>query len=483
MFSEIKKLIKHSGIYALGVSSQALLGFLLVPVYTRVLSQADFGRLEILQTFLKVLLFLIPLGFTSALLKCYHRDAKNQTQKRELVSTAFIFILLLAVLEILFLSFFAGSLSCFLIKINFPIIIYLLLGSAFFAVLTELTLSFLRAREKSKRYILFFILRFILILGATLYLVLGLDLGLSGVILGGLIGQAIVCTFALSYLLKYVKIVYSKRALTRLLAFGLPILPASIAMWVMDLSDRYFLRFFGNFSEVALYSLGYRIGFILEVLLVIPFQLAWPAFSFRIAKRQDHRKIYVRTLTYFFLIATFGVLVLSFFGPEIIKILAPSNYASAFRVVPAVALAYVFYGLHFVLAPGIHLREKTKYYPFLIIFPAILNIILNFYFVPRYGMIGAAVTTVFSFVLVLILTYFVSQHFYPLKQEWRRLIRILTMAAIVFGLSRFLFWPEESVGILTKVVLLLFFWIGLWGLGFFTKEEISKVRSLFTRSR
>lgn len=483
MFFAIKRLVKHTGIYALGVGLNAALAFLLIPVYTRFLSQSNFGRLEILQTFLKVLLFLIPLGFTSAILKCYHRDARNPREKLIFASTAFFTVLILALVEIIILSLFASSLSQFLIGLDWPLVIYLLLVASFLTVSQELGLSFLRAQEKSKQYTAVFVLRFILTLGITIYLVVGLNFGLAGVILGNLVAQFITLLFFLPRVLNYVKISYSQGALTKLLSFGLPILPASCALWVMDLSDRYFLRFFLSLDKVAIYSLGYRVGFILEVLLVIPFQLAWPAFSFRIAKYRGHRKIYSRTLTYFFLIGVFGVMILTLFAPEIIKILAPSEYREAFYVVPFVAFSYLFYGLHFVLSPGIHLKEKTRYYPLLIIIPALFNILLNFYFVPHFGFRGAAWTTFISFGFLLILTYVISQYFYPVKQEWRRLAKILAMGLIILGLLRVLQISFLPMLILAKLGLLLFFWLGLWALGFFEEEEMRRLKDLLVKIR
>lgn len=477
MFSEFKKLFKHSGIYAIGAIAQASLSFLLIPFYTRYLSQADYGRLEILQTFLKVLLFLIPLGLPSAILKCYHRDAKSQTERKILTSTAFFFVLVAGLLQTLILLFFVHPLSQFLIKINFGLLIYTVIAASFFAALLELELSFLRAEEKSRSYTVVFLLRFILTLGITIYLVVGLKWGLFGALLGNVAAQILTFLTFLPYLKNYVKISYSKLALTKLLSFGLAILPASIAMWVMDLSDRYFLSHFGSLEMVGVYSVGYRIGFILEFALVIPFQLAWPPFSFRIAKHKNHRQIYARTLTYFFFIGIFSFLALSFFAPEIVKVIAPKNYASAALIVPLVALAYVFYGMHFVVAPGIHLEGKTKYYPLAIVFPAALNLLLNYLLIPIYGMWGAAEATFIAFVFVLILTYFISNHFHPVRYEWKRLLKIAITGLAVFGFS--VLYPMSHVtitAILIKIGLLILFLILLWGERFFEVTEKERIK-------
>ena len=477
MFSELKKLFKHSGIYALGAIAQAGLSFLLVPFYTRFLSQADYGRLEILQAFLKILLFLIPLGLPSAILKCYHRDAKSRDERKVLTSTAFFFVLFSGILQTLILLFFLHPLSQFLLKTDLNLLLFLTIATALFAASLELFLAFLRAEERSRFYTLIFLLRFILTLGITIYLVVILQWGIAGALIGNMFSQILTLLFFLPYLKNYVRIKISWTALGRLLSFGIAILPASIAMWVMDLSDRYFLNHFSNLAEVGIYSLGYRVGFILEFCLVIPFQLAWPSFSFRIAKQQNHRQIYARVLTYFFLAGILISLFLSLFAPEIVRILAPSDYAAAASIVPFVSLAYVFYGLHFVLAPGIHLSGKTKYYPLIIIFPAVLNIFLNYYLIPFYGMYGAAIATLISFTFLLFLAYFVSNHFYPVRYEWRRLAKICILG---FGiLALFFFLPIDSI--LAKIGLLILFFLALYGIRFWEKEEKKMIKKILRR--
>ena len=74
---------------------------------------------------------------------------------------------------------------------------------------------------------------------------------------------------------KGTKLVFQKTLVKPLLAFGLVVIPAALGGWVMEMSDRYFLGFFGNLSEVGIYSLGYKFGKLVQIAIVWPFQLAW----------------------------------------------------------------------------------------------------------------------------------------------------------------------------------------------------------------
>src|SRR5690606_36381327 len=134
-----------------------------------------------------------------------------------------------------------------------------------------------------------------------------------------------------------------------------------------------------------------------------------------VSKRGDAQQIYSKVLTYFVLVGTFVALILGVLAPEGVRLIADPAYWGAAQVVMLVAISYVFYGMHFVLAPGIHITNHTKYYPWLIVVPAMANLVLNYFFVPVYGMLGAAVTTFVCYIFVCVLTYLTTQQFYPIK--------------------------------------------------------------------
>lgn len=171
---------------------------------------------------------------------------------------------------------------------------------------------------------------------------------------------------------------------------------------------------------------------------------------------------------------------LTLFAPQVIEIIAPANYARAAIVVPFVAFAYVLYGIHFIIVPGLHLKEKTKYYPLLIGIPAIMNLILNYFFVPKLGMLGAAMTTLICFVLMIIITYIFSNHFYKVKYEYLRLLKIVFVSILALFFGFYIngsFWQE----ILYNVLILLGFIGILYLIRFFRKGEIDQFLAILRK--
>jgi len=241
----------------------------------------------------------------------------------------------------------------------------------------------------------------------------------------------------------------------------------------MDLSDRYYLKHFVDLSEVGIYSLGYKIGMVASVLMVTPFQLAWPTISYSLAKKDNAKEIYARVLTYFLFISSFVALGLTLFSPQVIEKISPANYARAAIVVPFVAFAYVLYGVHFIIVPGLHLKGKTKYYPLIIGLPAIINLFLNYFFVPQLGMLGAAMTTLLCFMIMVVITYFISNHYYSVKYEWSRILKITLVLSIALISSYYIngeFWQE----ILYNTLILLSYCGILFLIRFFKKGEIEQ---------
>lgn len=484
MLEHLKRLSRHSAIYGLGSLFQSLVGFILIPVYTRYLAPASYGRLEILNTILLILTMVLSFGFASAILKVYERDCPNNEERKIALGTMYLFVMPIATAVTLLCVIFAKFLSPVLLgSIRYVNYIYLILATNLLAVFLSLSFALLRTKEKSKTFTLFSFSKFIFVLILNLFFVVKMRWGVFGILVGNLLAQIIIGLFFIPVILREIKLVFSKFLFSKLWLFGSAIIPASLASWIMDLADRYFLKHYTTMTDVGLYSLGYKIGMLVSMLLVIPFQLAWPTISFSAAAKNNVNEIYTKVLTYFTLVGSFFALFLSVFAKPIVKIFAAPEYFLAHKIIPLIAFSYVLYGIHFVLVPGLHLREKSKYYPVIICVPAVINIILNYLIIPKYGMIGAAATTFISFILVVFLAYFVTSRFYKVIYEWDRILKIIIVVAVILFLSYT--YKSDGLGYLILYNLLIFiaFPVILYCLRFFEKKEIAKVKEIMGKLR
>jgi O-antigen/teichoic acid export membrane protein len=348
------------------------------------------------------------------------------------------------------------------------------LATSLLTIVSNIGLSFLRSQEKSAKYTLTTLSRFFLILGLNTYFVLVLKWNLFGILIGNLTAQAVVLLLLIPTITRTINFSYSKSLLKKLLTFGIAVIPAGLAMWVMDLADRYLLNYFSGPAEVGIYALAYKFGYVISVTLVAPFQLAWPTVSFSLASKKESKKIYGAVLTYFLLISSFLALVLTFFSPDLIPIISTPEYLKAAPIVVLIAFSYIFLGLHFIIVIGLHLKDKSKYYPILVVIPGLLNLILNYLLIPRYGIIGAGITTFFSFLIMLILTVLLVKKYYRFEYQILRIIKIII--AVVLSLSLYYLFGEKY-GLWFPFLILFVFGVVLVVTGFFDKREINYLRS------
>jgi O-antigen/teichoic acid export membrane protein len=265
--------------------------------------------------------------------------------------------------------------------------------------------------------------------GAGLVLVLGFDRGLEGVLAGTLIGALAVLPARLWSVRAFLAPVFSRALLGKLLRFGLPLVPGSIAFWTMLVSDRLLLGKLGSLDELGLYAVA---GGVSAVLLFAnaAFAQAWSPHALREYERDAVAApaFYARVLTY--LLFVFGALAVavSAFAPELVGLLAADSYRGAAEAVPALALGAWAYTTTNVTALGLALAYRTALLPFVAVAGAILNVVLNVALVPSYGMLGSAWATAAAYTAVTVSYGVISQRFVRIPYQVRQ-------GAIAVGLT------------------------------------------------
>jgi O-antigen/teichoic acid export membrane protein len=260
-----------------------------------------------------------------------------------------------------------------------------------------------------------------------------------------------------------------------LLLFGIPLMPTQIASWVLTLSDRYLLKYLVTLKEVGVYTLGYNLGFVVNLLIVGPFSVAWGPFMYKVARGKGASETYARTLTYIGLVSATIALLLSLFAPLLVRVIAPPAYYPAHRIIPLVAFSYVLYGMYFVFTAGLNITKRTYYFPLIVGLAAGLNIVLNLILIPRYRMMAAAGSTFFCYLLLALMTGFCSQRFYRVRYEYARLLKIAMALAIVLAAGLATHSYSGLSGLVLKVLLFLMFPVLLYVFSFFREGEVTKL--------
>jgi O-antigen/teichoic acid export membrane protein len=479
VIDKIRQLVRSSIIYGAGNYGVKLVGFFLIPVYTRYLTPTDYGVLAMVSSFNRVLFILLNLGQSTALFRFYYDPDTPEGRDRVIAGSLWIILL------------FSLPLALVALALSFPTAIILLGNGALYPLvaigvltmacqaLQRLPFSVLRANARDTQYALWSIARTALSAGIAVALVVGARWGVRGVLLGALAAEAIVLTFLLPMVLRALRAGWAGPEMRAQLYFGLALVPAGFASFVLDLSDRFFLKHYASLGDVGIYSIGYRFGEII-FFVVTAVQLAWPQFVFSNHRSERAPELYAYASTYYMAGLLSLVLGLSVLAPEVIKLMATPAFHGATVVVPVIALSGLCQGLNSIGTIGLLVRRRPIIRSLALIVAATLNIVLNYLFIPKYGMLGAAWATLIAFLVEMILLVSVALRYYPIPYQWSRMARLLLAAGGVYAASSFLPPASPVLTVAIKACLLATFPVLLWLLRFFESTELRYAQQLAT---
>ena len=477
MFSDIKSIFKHSSIYGFSTILQKGIGFFMIPVYTGFLSPSDYGILELMELTINIISMLIGLRLGSGIIRFYH-DYETKDERIELFSTALFFVSFSTLLLVLFLQLFTHQFSDWILGssdyFRYFQIIFTAMGLQIIATIPE---SILLAEKKSVTYSTITIFTLLSYLTFNILFLVVIRIGVVGILLSMLITKALNTSSLLILSRHQYAWRFSFSKLKQMVWFTLPLVPASLFMFAMHYSDRFFIQKFCNLNELGLYSLGYKFGMIISVIISEPFFRIWNTKRFELAKDPDSEKKMGLFFTYYSLVVITAALGISTFIREVILLMTPDAYTNAASVVAAIAIAYVLYGISNFFNLGMMLTYKTKNLAYIQIGVAVFNIVINYFLIQKWGVHGAVASTLVSFCLLAGISLAVSQHLYPIKLEFLRVGRLWLFYFAFYWASTFIN-AGIFVSLILKSVLFLGFPLALFLTGFFSKTELQKSKEL-----
>jgi O-antigen/teichoic acid export membrane protein len=193
--------------------------------------------------------------------------------------------------------------------------------------------------------------------------------------------------------------------------------------------------------------------------------------------------VFSRIVAYFTLLLSAAALAMSLVIRDVIAIVAAPQFHDAYKVVPAVALAYVFYGISYYFQTGVFISKKTTYLGLMGAICASTNIALNFWLIPRYAAMGAAWATTLSFMLMAALAYSFSQRVYRIPYSLFRVVLPVIVAAAVYVLSTIVRASSPIASLALKPLLMVAFVSVVFALGFFNESEVLRIRHTLQLAR
>lgn len=439
-----------------GTVSRFVLVFL-VPIYTRIFSPEDYGVMSLIATSMALFSVLVVMALDDSAHRWYW-DADDVTdQKTTLASWAWCQITLsLAIAGLVFI--FSHWLAKTLIKREEAALYFRLASMALpLGVLNVVITNWLRMMRRPWATMLFSFGISLFNILLTILLVVVWDWGLKGVYASQVVTATSGSVIALALLRDWVdpkKFRWSR--LKAMIGYSFPLIPASVAYWVVNLSGVYFIQVFSSTSEVGLYQVGSTVASVVT-LGIGAFQQAWVPFALSIHREPHAGQVYADVLLAYVWLTCFISTILSLFAPELLRFFTTEAYVSSSPVVGLLAFSYVMVGLRYIAMIGPTIVKKLKSYGVAVTAAAALTISLNILFVPRLGKEGAALATLIGQAAVPLYVFYRSQKLYPIPYRFGAALGVFASAFLLSFLGGRFFVSNLFLAIGIKILLISMF--------------------------
>ncbi|MCD4835209.1 MAG: polysaccharide biosynthesis C-terminal domain-containing protein [Bacteroidales bacterium] len=449
--NQIKKLAGQTVIYGLSNMLGRFLNYLLVPLHTIVLGKFFFGKLTYIYSSTAIILVLLTYGLETGFFRFASKKNEDYnkvlgTSLYSIVFTTSIFVLLSVVFKSLWQGYFEVN--------NYRIVLYFVLIIAF-DVLNAIPFAKLRIDERPVKFaIIKFVGIFINISLNLFYLwfcrklsetgntgffarIYNPDLVLEYVLIANLISSAVTFIVLLPEIIK-VKPEFDFKLLKRLLNYSFPILLIGLAGMLNDNIDKLLIPKLiddpNPMEQLGVYGANFKLS-VLMVLFIQMFRYAAEPFFFKNSENSDAKKLYADVMNYFII---FGLII--FLGVilylDILKYFIAPEFWEGLYVVPILLFAKLIFGILFSLSIWYKVTDKTKFGILVAGIGAIITISLNVILLPKIGYLGSAFASLSSYIVMLIVSYYLSTKHYLIKYNFKKISFYFILAFALLAISK-----------------------------------------------
>jgi len=478
--SQVGKLGKHTIIFGVGSLSSKIAAFLLIPVYTKFLSTEIVGTIALIELLDIFLLGVGSMGIIQAVWRFISKT--NNDNKRQIIFTGFIGLILLNVIFLGLLSFAYFPIGQFIGLLGpsgyflFCLILFNILLQ--FGIIFQLSLWQFQGKPIS--FVVLSVSQLIGILILSSYFVINLQLGLEGVIIAKTMILSIIFIFCSINILKNYITIPSLNIFMNLVRFGAPLILLGLSGPILRLSDRFFLNLFIPLSQIGVFSINYKFGMLINMFLVVPLQQGLFPMIYKEGANDDMSPIYRDLMFYYTLIGCLFILGITFFIKPVIEWISTSDYLSSTFIVPLIACAYLIAGFRTFFSPLVALKNRTDLLGKAGFIGICACLIINYVLISQFGITGAAFATIISYFIFSFSIYYLSQKIEPMDWGWLRIGKVATLtAAIIAGVTiSENYWNDSEL--VLGVIGILSFPIFLRVFRIIGEREINGIKSIIS---
>lgn len=439
--------------------------FFLLSIFTKYLLPEDFGKISLIWVFVTVVTIILDSGMNTAFsIKFYKTTLKQQTDNLisifiyYLITICFLFFLI-QIIPNFFLSVIRVNVSTQNLNIVF-VLILLILFSNFYT-------NILIIEKKAKRYFIVKLIFNVLLIVSSLIYLFVLEPNYISYIKVYCIAHFVICCLGIYYMVNNYKILsnikFSFFKLKVLLRLGLPLVPNSLLLMVLTWGDRYILDTYSGLAAVGIYTVGYRFSEVINQFVIQPFGKAISPMLFeKYANSKDEYKAVLEKVFKYYWIITFSIIIAYFvILKEVFALVIDLRYMEGYNIILIVLLGIVMWGITNFIGATIVMKEKTEKIFIFSLCSVVINIVLNFLLIPKFGIYGAATATFVSYSIQFLMIFWYTQKLFRMNYAFKyvfnsTIISILFLCIIVY-ISNLSLHVSILISLKTVLALIYFF--------------------------
>jgi O-antigen/teichoic acid export membrane protein len=480
----LKRLVSSLAAYQVADVVSKFIAVLLLPVYTRYITPAGYGVVELLANGVILISILVRFGMIESFLRFYYSDA-DQERRDALARRATGFLFLTTTIVSIVFAVFAAPLSKVVLGYRDPAIFRIAVLGLWAFTNLEMAYALLRVDERLRAYATATLINVGLTIGASIALVVVLGQGAKGLLLGNY-GASTVVLVGLWWTMRdrlgprHHPGVETHGVLFR---FGLPTVPAEASVYALSIVDRYYIFHHGvtGPKQAGLYSIAVKLSGAVAF-IVRAFQYAWPPLAYSVRDDAEAARLYGLVTTYYLFVSGMVVAGLALLGRWVLRLLAAPSFFDAYKALPWVALGWALYGLWvvFLVIAG-RAKVTTRNFPAALA-GLVANVILLLILVPSQGIAGAGVALCGAYVVMIGAMHLLTRRAFAAAFEWRRLIQLALVLGGMAAAGELLLPTHGIVGFIARAAVLAAMPGVLLATGFAHRQELDQARALLSRA-
>ncbi len=480
----IKRLAGQTAIYGIPSVLGRILGYLLVPLYTRVFLPGEYGTVNVFYSYASFLMVILTYGMETA----FFRFNEHEPDKEKVFSTGMISLIFSSVIFLVLVSYFAVPVAKWILYPDHKNYIVWFAWILALDALSSIPFAHLRSQNRASRFAwikmtniiinislnLFFLLLCPFVMrhstgnfaGRLISLIYRPHWGIEYIFISNLIASCVTLIMLLPQISSVRWKMYPD-LWKKMFFYAFPLLFAGMAGIVNETFDRLLLRYLLP-KEIATYQVGiyaacYKIS-ILMTIFIQAYKYAAEPFFFAQAKEKDAKEVYAKIMDYFIITVSLIFLVTMLYLDDfIMPILVGKNYWEGKGVIPVLMLANLFLGVYYNLSIWYKLTAKTSWGAWFSLIGAVITLVLNFWWIPLssehliYGYYGSAWATFICYGSIMILSYLVGQKYFPIKYNLIKFSGYLGLSVLLYLISTIIKLESSLLRIAFHTALLLLF--------------------------